>query len=86
MGFVQTGPDLVGEVPLFELADNVANGNKQCGHIALVPAGSGATEAYFLDVGPVLKFTAQFGGEMAPATVRELASELNAWADRRCPR
>lgn len=82
MGFIQAVVEL-GEVPLFELADNVANGNKRYGHIALLREGEGASEAYFVDEGPVLKFTAQFGGAMTPATVRELAAELVAWADRK---
>jgi hypothetical protein len=82
--FVTEGlPELQGDVPLFELADNEANGNKQRGHIALIPEGDRAAAAAFIDLGPVLRFQAQFGGDMTPATVRALAEELQAWADRK---
>lgn len=73
------------DVPLFELADNVANGNKPRGHIALVPEGERAAMAAFIDEGPLLKFSAQHSGAMTPATVRALATELNEWADRKDP-
>lgn len=82
MGFIQADADL-GELPLFDLADNAANGNKARGHIALVPQGGRSAEAYFVDEGPVLKFSAQFGGSMTPSTVRALAAELVEWADRK---
>lgn len=73
----------MGDVPLFVLADNEANGNKQRGHIALVPEGGRSADAYFVDEGPVLKWSAQFGGAMTPATVRLLAAELTEWANRK---
>lgn len=70
------------DVPLFELADNDANGNRLRGHIALIAEDhSGAV--YFVDTGPVLSFSAQFGGAMTPPVVRALAAELIAWADRK---
>lgn len=75
--------DAVEDIPLFTLADNVANGNKQRGHIALLAEGESKSGAYFIDLGPVLKFTAHFGGAMTPATVRDLAAELLEWADRK---
>jgi hypothetical protein len=82
MGFVQTG-EALGELPLFDLVDNVANGNKARGHIALVAEGGRSADAYFVDEGPLLKFSAQFGGSMTPDTVRVLAAELVEWADRK---
>lgn len=82
--FITKGiPELLGDVPLFDLADNEANGNKQRGHIALIPEGEGFAAAAFVDTGPVLRFQAQFGGDMTPTTVRALAAELLAWADRK---
>jgi len=83
MGFIQADAPTLGEVPLFELADNAANGNKRRGHIALLQQGERSSAVYFLDEGPLLKFTAQFGGSMTPATVRTLAAELIEWADRK---
>lgn len=83
MGFVQAADVPLGDVPLFALADNEANGNKRLGHIALLAEGESRSDAYFVDEGPVLKFTAQFGGAMTPATVRALAAELIEWADRK---
>ena len=77
------GGRTVGDVPLFVLADNEANGNKRRGHIALVPEGESRADAYFIDEGPVLKWSAQFGGAMTPSTVRALAAELIEWADRK---
>lgn len=82
MGSIQAGETL-GDLPLFALADNAANGNKRRGHIALVPEGGRSADAYFVDEGPFLKFSAQFGGSMTPDTVRELAAELVEWADRK---
>lgn len=82
MGFIGAG-EALGELPLFDLADNLANGNKQRGHIALLAEGERASGAYFLDEGPFLKFSAQFGGSMTPSTVRALAAELVEWADRK---
>ena len=82
MGFIHADVEL-GEVPLFGLADNVENGNRRYGHIALLREGERASEAFFVDEGPVLKFTAQFGGAMTPETVRALAAELIDWADRK---
>ena len=73
----------VGDVPLFALADNEANGNKQRGHVALTREGGRSADAYFGDEGPVLKWSAQFGGAMTPSTVRKLAAELIEWADRK---
>lgn len=83
MSFIASADYPLGEVPLFELADNEANGNKRRGHIALVPEGGRSADAYFVDEGPFLKFSAQFGGAMTPGTVRELAAELIAWADKK---
>lgn len=80
--FIQTGETLP-ELPLFTLADNEANGNTRYGHIALLQPGDDCAAAFFVDEGPVLKFTAQFGGAMTPEVVRELAAELIAWADRK---
>ena len=71
------------DVPLFELADNEANGNKQRGHIALLPEGGRVADACFVSLGRTLKFEAQYGGYMTPATVRALAAELIAWADQK---
>ncbi|MCD4535626.1 hypothetical protein LRP67_16155 [Nocardioides sp. cx-169] len=82
MGFIEPG-DAAGDLPLFALADNVANGNKSRGHIALMPEGESRADAAFVDTGPVLQFSAQFGGQMTPVTVRALAAELNEWADRK---
>ena len=82
-GVLEAADVPLGDVPLFALADNEANGNKRLGHIALLAEGESRFDAYFVDEGPVLKFTAQFGGAMTPATVRALAAELIEWADRK---
>jgi hypothetical protein len=83
MAFIEEGGSPLGDLPLFHLADNEANGNKARGHIALLAEGERASGAYFIDEGPVLKWSAQFGGAMTPTVVRELATELNEWADRK---
>jgi len=83
MGAIRNGDESLGDLPLFQLADNAANGNKVRGHIALVAEGERAAGAYFVDEGPVLKFSAQFGGSMTPETVRQLAYELLEWVDRK---
>jgi hypothetical protein len=71
------------EAPLFELADNEANGNKVRGHIALVEQGERHAGVTFVDLGFVLHLWTQSSAQITPETARALGEELIAWADRK---
>lgn len=81
--FIEAGGVAEGAAPLFELADNEANGNRQRGHIALVEQGERQAAVTFVDVGPVLHLWTQTSAQITPETARALGAELIAWADRK---
>lgn len=82
MGYIEAGAVEV-EAPLFELADNEANGNRQRGHIALVQQGERRADVTFVDLGPVLHLWTQTSAQITPETARALGAELIGWADRK---
>ena len=82
MGFIEAGV-VDTDAPLFELADNEANGNRQRGHIALVEQGERHAAVTFVDLGPVLHLWTQTSAQITPETARALGAELIEWADRK---
>ena len=80
--FIAAG-SVEGDAPLFELADNEANGNRRRGHIALVEQGERYAAVTFVDLGPYLHLWTQTSARITPETARALGKELIEWADRK---